>query len=83
MGGCLSNTPPSYFEDDQDIPQYDRNISLFSTDSNEIETPVSFSNPIPVIITSERVPKSEQVKGPPSSNNIVINHRTKNVLTAN
>ena len=81
MGGCLSTTPLIYFDDDQDIPQYDGNISLSSTDSSETSDYVSSSNPIPVIITSERVPKSEQLRGPP--NNIVINHSSKKVLTAN
>ena len=65
-----SPTPHIIIEDNPNIPQFDGNISIISTDSCEYD-----DNSITVIIFSIRQPKSNESRGPPS--NIVIKHNNK------
>ena len=65
------------------IPQFDGNISISTNDSCVSETCDNLiaHNPIPVIITTTRLPKFNESR--PASSNIVINHCSKKVQTAN
>ena len=70
-----SPTPHSNIEDNPNIPQFDGNVSISSTDSCEYD-----DNPIPVIISSVRQPKLNITRG--SSSITVIKYNSKKVLTA-
>ena len=70
-----SPTPHSIIEDNPNIPQFDGNVSISSTDSCEYD-----DNPIPVIISSVRQPKLNITRG--SSSITVIKYNSKKVLTA-
>jgi hypothetical protein len=55
MGSCPVTPPDCCKDDDQLIPQYDGNLTIES--DSDIESEINFNNPIPVIVSLNRLPK--------------------------